>query len=91
MLFIHIMKKPFNLIIQLIPVCNNNNMAIRDILNNPLGKPNHNERLTGTLGIPDNPALIGFDTLTCCNISKILIMSGKLLFPGIKYNKIMNH
>ena len=42
-LFIHINEETLNLVIQLITVCNNNNTAVRDIFDNPLGKPYHNE------------------------------------------------
>ena len=82
-------KHLLNLHIQLVPVGDNQDTAVRNILLNPLAEPHHGQGFSGALGMPDDTALMTPHKIPCCHIAKELIRPTGLFYPTVKHNEIM--
>ena len=88
-LFFHIDKEALNLIVQLVTVSNDDHAAVVNVLDNPLGEPNHYERFAGTLRVPDDASLAVLNTLAGGDVRKILVMATDLLDSRIINHKVV--
>ena len=88
-LFFHIDKEAFDLIVKFVTVSNDDHTAVVNVLDDPLGEPNHYERLAGTLRVPNDASLAVLNTFAGGNVSEILIMTTDLLDSCIVNHKIM--
>src|SRR5699024_8546424 len=88
-LFFHIDKEALNLIVQLVTVSNDDHAAVVDILDDPFGKPYHDEGLARTLCIPDDTTLAVLNALAGGDVRKILVMATDLLDSRIINHKVV--
>ena len=82
-------KHLLNLHIQLVSVGNDQDTAIGNILLDPLAEPHHGERFSGSLGMPDDPALMPPHKISRCHIAEELVGAACLFDPAVKYDKIV--
>ena len=88
-LFFYIDKEALDLIVQFVTVGDDNHAAVVNVLDDPLGEPYHDERLAGTLRVPDNTAFAVLNTLAGSNVRKILVMATDFLDSRILNHKVM--
>lgn len=89
LLLAYIKEQTLNLVIQLIPVSDDDHTAVCNVLPDPLGEPDHDERLTGALRVPDDPSLTILNALLGGLHGKELVVPCCFLDPGIKDDKVM--
>ena len=82
-------KHLLDLHIQLVPVGDNQDTTVRNILFDPLAEPHHGQGFSGTLGVPDNPAIMTPHKIPRCHIAKELIRPTGLFYSAVKYDKIV--
>ena len=82
-------KHLLNLYIQFVPVGNNQDTAVRNILFNPLAEPHHGQGFSGALGVPDDASLTPLHKIPCSHIAEELIRPTGLFYSAVKHNEIM--
>ena len=82
-------KHLLDLHIQLVPVGDNQDTAVRNIFLNPLAEPHHGQGFSGALGMPDDAALMPPYKIPRCHISEELIRPTGLFHSAVKYDKIV--
>ena len=82
-------KHLLDLHIQLVPVCDNQDTAVRNILFNPLAEPHHGQGFSRSLGVPDDTALMTPHKIPCSHIAEELVRPTGLFYSTIKHNEIM--
>src|SRR5699024_1430141 len=70
-------------------VSNDDHAAVVDILDDPFGKPYHDEGLARTLCIPDDTTLAVLNALAGGDVRKILVMATDLLDSRIINHKVV--
>ena len=60
------------------------------VLANPLGQPDHGERLARPLGMPDDAALAPLDTLLRRLDAEVLVRSAGLLDTGVEHDEVVD-
>ena len=82
-------KHLLDLHIQLIPVGDNQDTAVRNILLDPLAEPHHGQGFSGALGVPDDASLMPSHKIPCSHIAEELIRPTGLFHSAVKYDKIV--
>ena len=82
-------KHLLNLHIQLVPVGDNQDTAVRNILFDPLAEPHHGQGFSRALGMPDDTALMPPHKIPCSHIAEELIRPTGLFHSAVKYDKIV--
>ena len=82
-------KHLLDLHIQLVPVGDNQNTAVRNIFLNPLAEPHHGQGFSGALGVPDNAAFMPPYKIPCSHIAEELVGPTGLFHSAVKYDKIV--
>ena len=82
-------KHLLDLRIQLVPVGDNQNTAVRNIFLNPLAEPHHGQGFSGALGVPDDAAFMPPYKIPCSHIAEELVGPTGLFHSAVKYDKIV--
>ena len=82
-------KHLLDLRIQLVPVGDNQDTAVRNIFLNPLAEPHHGQGFSGALGVPDDASLMPSHKIPCSHIAEELIRPTGLFHSAVKYDKIV--
>ena len=82
-------KHLLDLHIQLVPVGDNQDTAVRNIFLNPLAEPHHGQGFSGALGMPDDTAFMPPYKIPRCHIAEELIRPTGLFHSAVKYDKIV--